>query len=311
VIVVADEQILQGVPATITGVFYDQHGIAAPPAGTVTVGVTASDGTVVLAAGTTTTAGGDGAYKVALTASQTAALDVLTATWTASGGAVTTSVVEIVGGYWFSVAEARTHSGLGDSGAVTDAKIIEKRREVEQEAERIIGAAFVPRFRQVTVWGTGTGSLVMPDPVIRTVRSVSFAGVSLSAAALANIVAGADGTLTGYWPTLAVGEESWSSWGSRFPSGTRVAVGYEHGLDRPPADLKRVALRRLRSIVNAEKSGVPDRAVTFTTGEGGTYSLATPGTRDWHTGIPEVDDVYGSYRDLYRGHQRSGSVPIG
>ncbi|HNH37980.1 MAG TPA: hypothetical protein PK912_06010, partial [Microthrixaceae bacterium] len=80
--IVADEQILAGSSATITGRFRDQDGDLVDPTGPVTVTVTRSDGTAVLtAAATTAPSGTVGVRQAALSAAQTATLDELTATW--------------------------------------------------------------------------------------------------------------------------------------------------------------------------------------------------------------------------------------
>ena len=69
--IVADEQILAGSSATITGRFRDQDGDLVDPTGPVTVTVTRSDGTPVLtAAATTTPSGTVGVRQAALNATQ-------------------------------------------------------------------------------------------------------------------------------------------------------------------------------------------------------------------------------------------------
>jgi hypothetical protein len=45
----------------------------------------------------------------------------------------------------------------------------------------------------------------------------------------------------------------------------------------------------LRSLLTAQRSGIPDRATAFVAAEGGNFTLATPGRNGYETGIPEVD----------------------
>jgi hypothetical protein len=63
-----------------------------------------------------------------------------------------------------------------------------------------------------------------------------------------------------------------------------VVVEFEYGLDRPPADLVRQAYVRLRTVLNINKQGVPDRASSFTMTDGGTFRLDMPGA--FKTGVP-------------------------
>jgi hypothetical protein len=93
--------------------------------------------------------------------------------------------------------------------------------------------------------------------------------------------------------------------GDIFTEGRRnVIVELEYGLDRPPADLVREAKIRLRTVLNSNKSGVPDRASSFTMAEGGTFRLDMPGP--FKTGIPTVDAAYGRYS-----RRSTGSGPTG
>jgi len=48
-------------------------------------------------------------------------------------------------------------------------------------------------------------------------------------------------------------------------------------------------MMRLRDVVNRAHRGVPDRASTFTSDVGGTYSLLVAGRGGSITGIPDVD----------------------
>jgi hypothetical protein len=287
----ADQRILQGRPATLRASFADQDGNTVTPSGAVSVRVQRADGTDVVAAGTAT--GSEGNERtVALTGAQTAQLDFLTATWTDAGNSTTTTtLVEVVGGYWFTIAEARQQPGLDDTGKVPDALIVDRRAFVENEAEWITDVAWVPRYRRVALDGDGSNRLILPNGRVRTVRSLrtyttpsiytAFSSTQLTALAYSDAVV-------------------FRTDGLAFPDGLgNVVVEYEHGNDRPPVDLKDAALLRLRALINADRSGIPLRAKTWQAAEGGTFALDQPDA--YKTGIGEVDAVYTRYSRRSRG----------
>jgi hypothetical protein len=261
------QRILRGTAATLRSTKLNSEGEPVTP-GTVTVEVTRWDGSVVIAAGTATVVDGN-ERTIALTPAQTADLDLLRATWNDTGDNSTwTTTAEIVGGFFFSIAEARdSDKTLEDAVKYPAAKILATRADVEDECERICGQAFVPRFATYTALG---GVLVLPHPELRRLRSLSVDGTAYTAAQLEDLFTDESGIV--------------------YVTGRgRVTVSYEHGMDAPPPDLKRAALIRLRSLLNMSKSAVPDRATSFST-ETGTFRLSMPGPE--YTGIPEVDSVY-------------------
>lgn len=266
------QRILRGVAAQLTLGLLDADGAAADAAGALTVEVRRSDGTVVVAAGSATEHPGTGSYRRALTPAQNNELDELTATWTDAGDASThTTAHEVVGAYYFDLAAMRASDpSLADATRYPAADLLAARQEVEEEAERICGQAFVPRFRRATVADVA-GELELTDHRIRSVRSLGVGSITVDPTKIS--IAGR--VLSGSWP-----------------SGT-ATVAYTYGWDAPPADLRRAALTRLRHKVNASRSGVPDRAVSFAVAEGGTYRLDTPSAT--RTGLPEVDAVYARY----------------
>jgi hypothetical protein len=293
--IAADRLIRAGVAATLTVQFADSDGEPAVPAGTVTIGITKADGSTLVASGTATVTPTDTTTRTyALAAVNT--LELLTVTWTDGGdGSTHTQLVEVVGGYYFSVTQARQRdTSLADPAEYPSSAIIRARREVEEQCEAITGVAWVPRFRRVRVDGTGTGAIVLPDPMLRTVRSVrtystgtaftawpagDVTGITIgdSDMARAGVAQRADG---GYWP-----------WGVQ-----NMVVEYEHGFDRPPADLIKAAIIHCRHQLNENvRSGLLDRATSFQPVDGGNVMLATPGRFGFETGIPYVDAVYQRY----------------
>lgn len=278
---VADQQILAGAAGTLTWQYLDADGEPADP-GTVTVGATRADGTVLLAAGTATTA--DGTKRtVALTSAQTAALNLLTATWTRTTDSTThTTRAEIVGGYYFSLAKARSSDPvLGDTQKYPDTDLLGYRHEIEDEFERITEVAFVPRFRRTALDGTGSRTLLLPTSLPRRVTAVAELAddgtpTAWSAGDLAGIRFDESGEIT--------------STGRSFPCGREnVVVAWEHGHDRPPPDVLQAALLRLRHRAIRPKTAIPDRAQTFQL-EGGTVYRLDQADRE-STGIPDVDAV--------------------
>lgn len=294
------QRILQGAPAALSVTLADQDGNPVAAVGALTVSVAQADGTVLLPAGTTTTAAGPiGAYTAALTAAQTVLLNVLTATWTDAGnGRVVTTTHEIVGGFYFNLADARGSNDnlLQDAAKYPDPLVLTTRQEVEEEAERICDVSFVPRYKRLVLDGWATPELILGGHRIRTIRSIriyTVAGgsqfIAFTPAQLSSLVIDPDGTLHR------------TDFGFFDEGRGNIVVELEHGYDAPPATVKRAALTRLRSRLNFEKGAVPDRATTFTAENGQSYKLST--ADEFRTGIPEVDAAYERYSERERGSQ--------
>lgn len=279
---VADEQILAGAAAMLTASFRDQDGDLADPSGTVTVGIVSGDGSTVVAAGTATTNAGTGLRTVALPAASNLVPQLLTCSWT-NGTVTLTTTVEVVGGYYASTKQVRDSDDvLADTRKYPAATLVAARRSVEVEFEDYCRAAFVPRYRRVRLDGSGDEEQLLPDPYVRTVRSVRIYDT--------------DGNYTAFTaPELAAIQVNdsgiiYRTDGDTFDRGEQnIVVEYEHGLDQPPADLADAFMMRLRDVVNRAHRGVPDRASTFTSDVGGTYSLLVAGRGGSITGIPDVD----------------------
>lgn len=257
---------------------------------TVTVSITDANGTVVASGNATSAGAGTGRYTFALAAQALVAL--LTVTWTATiSGSVTTETdqVEIVGGHFFTLVEGRaTDTSLADTAKYTTAQLRQARLEVEQECEEICDRAFVPRYRRVVLDGSGSSELMLiGDHDIRSIRSIKVApatgetAVALTAAELAAVA---------ITPDRVLDREDGNTWTE---GRSNVIVEYEYGLDAPAADLKRASMVRLRSRLNIHRTGVPDRAMSYTTSDGTSYRLSLPDA--YRTGIPEVDAVYARY----------------
>lgn len=290
---------LTRIPRNASGVLTHTFYLGEEPTdSSVTVTYTVTDATGdVVASGNATSAGvGTGQYNVTLAAQS--ALQAGTVTFTGTiGGTVTveTDGYEIVGGFLFTLAQGRaSDASLADETKYPTTDLIAKRLEVEVECETICDRAFVPRYERVVLDGTGTSTILLrsSDPTrsvsdLRVIRSVSIAPqvdgtfVDLTAPQLAAVTWTSDGSLR-------------RTDGNVFDEGVRnVIIEYEHGLNQPPADLVTAATTRLRSRLNFNKNGIPDRASSFTVSEGGTFRLDMPGA--FKTGLPEVDAVYARY----------------
>lgn len=269
---------------------------------TPTVAVTDATGASVSSGNGTHTTPGTYTYTLPGQAS----LGWLSAAWagTIAGTAVTQiDQVEVVGGFFFSLAQGRgSDNSLADTSKYTTADLERARLEVEEECEAICDRAFVPRYLRMTLNGTGQPDLVLEHPQpersiahVRTIRSVQMAPraqdtfVSLTAGELAALRVTEDGSLRRLDNRLWT--EGWQN----------VIVELEYGLDAPPAELVKACLTRFRSRLNLNKTSVPTNALSFTVQDGGTYRLDTPGA--WKTGLPQVDAVYARYS------RRSGAGP--
>ena len=273
--------------------------------GTPTVAVTDATGAAVSSGNATHTTPGTYTYSLAGQSS----LGWLTAAWSATiagASVVQSDQVEIVGGFFFTLAQGRgSDDSLADTSIYQTADLELARLQVEQEAEAICDRAFVPRYLRMVLNGTGNSDLVLahPDPdrtvaAVRTIRSVRMAPradqtfVSFTAAELAALTVADDGTLRRQDNRV-------------FTEGFQnIIIELEYGLDAPPPDLVQAALTRFRSRLNFNRSQIPDRASSYTAADGGTYRLSMPGP--WQTGIPEVDATYARYS-----RRSTGTGPTG
>jgi hypothetical protein len=249
--------------------------------GAVTVTVKRLDGTVVTSG--TATHGTVGVYSFVLPPS--AVVDTWTVDWSGSVAGVTIVVrdyVEIVGDFLFGLPDVRTDMSIPAS--VTAAKMAAVRIEVEQTCEKICRKAWVLRFARYLLDGSGTTDLIVPNMYVRTVRAASIADrygqtlTVLDAGSLAAVAPLPEGVLA-------------RDDGGIWPAGRRnVLVEYEHGADMPPEEVRTAAKLHFRSVIGRTKSGVPDRATSFTMPDGSTYRITLPGAST--TGIPDVDAAY-------------------
>jgi hypothetical protein len=280
-----DYRVLRTARATLTHTFYvEEAGSVAT--GSVGVAVTRLDGTAVTS-GTAAGPDGDNAYSYVFPGLDM--LDELMVTWTATiaGDAVIQDRdrIEVVGGFYFDLAEGRSiDSALSNVARYPTAKLIEARTQTEDECERITEQSWVPRFCRETISGAPSGPLFTSHPLIRAVRAVTVNGTAYGAGQLAGLTFSDTGVI------YAPGGETWGS--RTTPGSYSVTVEYEHGHDRPTPDIRRGALTRFKSLVLANQSALSDRAERTVSVDqaGGTVVYGSPTAE--RTGIPETDAAY-------------------
>ncbi|MEU9059015.1 hypothetical protein AB0D13_09100 [Streptomyces sp. NPDC048430] len=203
---------------------------------------------------------------------------VYTVDWTAAGLAVDRGGFEVVGGFLFTLPEARgSDVDLADKDRFPTAELRHYREVVEDEFETITARSFVPRTTRVEVEADGSSGLYLGYFDVTGLEAVD--GPSG-----AEDVAG--------W---AVDRMGFVRAPYDLPEGARYTVTFVYGFGQVPEDVKRAGLLRLRSVLTAERSGIPDRATAFVAAEGGNFTLATAGRNGYETGIPEVDATLGRY----------------
>lgn len=273
----ARQRIVAGVAATLTWQATDQNGEPADP-GTTTVAVTGSAGTVVLAAGTATTTSGT-ARTVDIAAQD---VDELTVVWTGATATATT-YVDVVGGVYFTVDQARAaQPNIANVATFTAARVIEKRTEVATLFEQRTDMAFVPRFAALTTNKRATATRT-------AIRSVKWAQ-----------------TVSGDYITDTTELARVEQWGVRCAAHID-RVGVIFGFDTPPADVVDKAMLYCRHLLTESSSGIDMRVLATSTPDGQVTRFATPGAGKWITGIPEIDEVLIAYRD----HIPPRSVRVG
>lgn len=290
-------RVAKSAPATLTHTFVVGE-TPTDAAASVTVTITDANSTAVVTAAAATH-GTTGVYSYAMAGQALLARYSVAWTGTFSGSVVTeTDYVEIVGGFFFNLADARaSDAALSDATRFSTAMLASSRQEVEDECEMICDRAFVPRYRRAVLDGSGSPDILLTDykwaaegrsaADIRTIRSATMAPqvgqtfVALTTLQLASCTVTADGLLR------RVDGNIWAE------GVQNVVVEYEYGLHAPSSDLVRMAMVRLRDRLAIPLTGIPDRASSFTATDGGTFRLDMPDA--FKTGLPMVDAVYSRY----------------
>jgi hypothetical protein len=275
---VAIYRVLRTAKATLSRTFFlDEE--AADATGNVTVTVTRLDGTIVQGPVTAT---GPTDHSYSFTFDGRDVLDRVTVSWAATVGGdaiiLDQDVIDVVGGYYLGLGEIRNNIDpvFRNTERYPTQDLIDRRIEVETEFERICGQAFVPRFARDVLSGPRRGPLKLKWPLLRRVRSITVGGTAMAVDAVNAYGADELGLLrhpSGAW-TYGTGN---------------IVVEYEHGKDRPDAEITRGARLRMKSLLLTTKSPLPDRAERIATTEIGLVQLAVAGKDA--TGIPDVDAI--------------------
>lgn len=280
-----DLRVLRTAKATLRRTFYLDE-VGTPAGGAVAVSVTRYDGTVIDAAVAT---GPDVNQAYSYTFPGRDVLDELVVTWSAtvSGDAIVLDQdrIEIVGGFYFGIAEGRAvDSALSNTTRYPTSKLIEARTYTEDECELITEQAWVPRFCRETLSGPPVGPLFTSYPFIRAIRAITVNGSVYGVGQLAGLTFSDNGVIYA---------ASGAHWGSVYtPGSNSVTIEYEHGHDRPTPDVLRGAKTRFKSLVLASQSALSDRAERTVAVDqtGGTVVYGSPSAEK--TGIPETDAAY-------------------
>jgi len=283
---------LRATAVTLSWQGADQYGEPDDP-GSVTVQVVNSAGTVVKAALTATDGTGNNPRTIDLTVAETADVDTLTATWTVSGTTVAVTEHDIVGGFLFSIVDARgTEKSTANTSRDDELAARFARDVTEWKFEDLCGQAFVPRFHVERIRCIPGGrSLKLSFPNLREVRWANQISNGTSTALTDDECAEIPADEVG------VAVRQTSSWSC----GVDVEIGYVYGMIAPPADVRREAMVLFRSELNKARSGVPDRALSYTDPSGTSYQLGRVGTEWRPTGIDSVDEVLRRYDERVPG----------
>lgn len=291
------DQVLRNTAATVTVTFYNGSSPVDADADP-TVVVKRADGTTLLST-TATNEPDPGVYSVIIPAQSS--LNILTLVWTGEfdGTEVSIeSIVEIVGGFYFSIAELRNYdSALANTTKYPNTALIEARNLVESEFEDICERAFVPRFhREVTEtnsgyytldsWSEGYIELEKPEPI--RVNALKVNNVDrLTWYSDGNIYKAKEDPHQLVFRSVA---------GQGIRGATKLELEYEYGMTQVPTPIKQKALKRAKMVLLGMNSTIDERASTMSLPDIGIINLVTPGQRGSETGIPDIDVVLDRYK---------------
>ena len=313
----AAQRVQRGSAATLSAVFYGDGEVPLVP-GVVTVAIT-SDWAQFATLTPVVTVDATNVCTCTLPASATAGLDLLTVVWTSPTLGTVTTYVEVVGGFYFELAELRAMpelSGPAGAGYTTD-QLRAARLWIENTIDRATDTCFVARYARVVLNSTGNNQsgplstgrdgafvesvgttaasftayrpLTLPDMYVRRINAISVGGVPLSAGDLAALAV---------YPGGRIVRTNGGVWGWGYAN---VNVRYEVGHDDVcPGDLRSAALTAARWHVlsTAGQSSTNPRATNTVTEFGtSTWAAIDP---DHPTGLPEVDAVIGAYVESLR-----------
>ncbi len=261
---------LSGRAATLVHTFDNDETVLVPAS--VTVTVTPVGSAVAASTGSATVAVGVWSYTAT-----GLALGVYDVKWDGGATALDVTQIEVVGAFLFTVKEARaSDEDLTDAVKFPASEIQYYREMVEAEFEQITSRSPVPRVRLLKITADGS------DNAVTGLHDVS-----------AVLTVDTDAVVAGTW-TVSAGSLLCAP--DDLVEDQIYAVKIAYGMQTVPPDVKEAGLRRLRNLIVASHSAIPDRATGFNSADGGYFQLATAGRSGYETGIPDVDATYKRYR---------------
>lgn len=282
------DRILSGRGGTLPITVYDSNGAPADAGGgNGTAAVTDSAGVAVAGSPFTAVHGGTGVYTVTIPATLQV-LDSYTVNWTFPDASTAETPFEIVGGFYFTIAELRATDPVLAAYSADNCRAV--RSAVEDRFEQRTEVAFVPRGQRQVVNGDGTYSIIITPrnyqgSPLRSVVAVTVDGVALSAPDIAVLKVTPYGLIqrpSGIW-NVATTSNPWN-----------ISILYEHGESEPPAPVKAAALRYARHLA-VPHAFDDDRMISFQTDVGIVQqSVARAGK----LGFPDIDSVLDAYASV-------------
>jgi hypothetical protein len=265
--------------AAVASVAFQEDGATVDP-GVVTVTITREDGTVLETDDATDGTGAAVRSYELSAATHTGELDELTLVWESPTKGTLTTYLEVVGGFHFTIAEARALAPLSNTTTYAVASIVAARTVAESALEDECGVAFVPRYFRTKVDGSG-GFDVLLEPRPLTITEVivgassASAGTTLSGDELDDLELYEDGRV--YSPTR------WT-WGRR-----NVQVKGTRGYPSLPPYVKQASLALAKQIL--VDTPVDPRTVSMANDSGAVQLFKEDGAFS----LPAVDRVVSLY----------------
>jgi hypothetical protein len=262
-------ELLQNVVGTMRfpGPDDDPVTFAADPTVTVT---RHSDGSAIVTDKATTKVeeeGEDTFYTVELSGEDLSEVNLLVAVWT-DGVSSYTTTAEVVGGFVTSLKAIKEK--YNNDPERTAAQIAAAREAATTQIEGACSVAFRPRYGKEVLDGSGSRNLLLRQPQLLRVLSVSVDGEPIDVDDLALDSAG-----------VLLSPSRWTE------GRANVEVAYVHGYTRfPAADLP---VRDLAAfLLTKHPNDWHERATSYST-DSGSYTLVTPGVRGASFPIPSVN----------------------
>lgn len=278
------ERIQRQTPSTLTFKFYVGGVLTDPDSNVATVTITRADGTALVTNASLTRVSA-GVYRYSLAPQTNLNRLLANATGVFSGqSAVVPLEVEIVGGFYWTVAELRAwDASLVDTVKYPDDRVLAVRNQVETEFEDHCRRAFVLRYEREILTGDGTFDLWLRRAEPRNVIKLVVDGVDITSTV--SLIADDEAK-----KLLHRRDDVWSQ-----ISFDNIVIEYEWGRQTPPPRIIEASMKRARGKLVASKARIDERATMMQIPDFGSFNLATAGKGGSITGIPEVDIVLEDY----------------